>query len=179
MRKTIVLLALMAGACSQQPENSGNAAEANAEAGAGSDVPILGNEGQAPSAPIGNDQMPVPPGDNEAVPPPAPSGNVTLTAAPTQTSAGSAVTLTLANGSRQTVGYNLCTSALQTAAGAEVRTDRVCTLELRTLEPGRNATYRYELPGRLSDGRYRFSTGLDQMPSGGPTSVTSNTIEVR
>ena len=112
-------------------------------------------------------------------PAPTPPGEVTLTAAPPQTSSGSTMVLSLANASAQQIGYNLCTSALQTAAGTAVQTDRVCTMELRTLTPGATATYNYELPANLPAGSYRFSTGVERMQSGDRTTVTSNTFEVR
>lgn len=112
-------------------------------------------------------------------PAPAPPGEVTLTAAPPQTSAGSTMVLSLANGSAQQIGYNLCTSALQTASGAAVQTDRVCTMELRTLAPGATATLDHELPPTLPDGSYRFSTDVERAESGDRMTVISNMFEVR
>lgn len=117
------------------------------------------------------------------LPPPAgplpPAGAVTLTAAPPVTTAGSTMTLTLANASQQTIGYNLCTSALQTTSGAPVPTGVVCTMELRTLQPGRTASYNYRLPANLAQGRYHFSTNVERMPAGDRGTITSNTLDVR
>ncbi len=69
--------------------------------------------------------------------------------------------------------------ALMAADGAPVRTDRVCTLELRTIESGRVATYPYQLPASVMPGTYRFSTTVERMQSGTRTTLTSNEITVR
>ena len=110
---------------------------------------------------------------------PEPSGDVTLAAAPAQTTGGSTMTLTLRNGSSQQIGYNLCTSALETSAGRSIPTSRVCTMELRTLEPGRNADYRYELPVNMAEGSYRFVTQVEWMQSSRGSGVRSNSFAVR
>lgn len=192
MHRVAILAAVLLASCSQQDDNELNAElDENVASETAGDVPIPEDGSPAtpgvppndgapaqPGAPP-NGQTPVPPDQNQVEPAPEPAGPVTLAAAPRRTSAGSTVTLTLSNGSRQAVGYNLCTSALQTRAGRAVDTDRVCTLELRTLNPGQRATYGYELPASLPDGRYRFSTGLDRMPEGGRTTVISNNIAVR
>lgn len=111
-------------------------------------------------------------------PAPEPSGSVTLSAAPARAAAGSTMTLTLRNGSSQPVGYNLCTSGLVSGSGAAVQTDRVCTLELRTLNPAASATYAWELPETVAAGRYRFTTGIDRIETNSRTSVQSNSFEV-
>lgn len=116
---------------------------------------------------------------SENAPAPTRPGEVTLTATPPETSAGSTMVLRLANGSRQAIGYNLCTSALLDASGNAVKTDRVCTMELRTLAPAGAANYDYDLPADLPSGSYRFSTDLERMQSGDRTTVTSNTFDVR
>lgn len=111
--------------------------------------------------------------------PAVPIGDVTLTAAPTQVRSGATVTLTLRNGSLERLSYNLCTSAILTTGGSPLQTDRVCTMELRSLEPGRSTTYPFELPPNITPGTYRFSTGFERMPSGTRANVTSNTITVQ
>ena len=110
---------------------------------------------------------------------PEQSDEVTLTAAPQQVKEGATVTLTLHNGSNRQLGYNLCTSSLETAARKRVPTSRVCTMELRTLEPRRTATYRYELPVNMVEGSYRLLTDVERMGTGTRTAVRSNSIEIR
>jgi len=109
---------------------------------------------------------------------PEPSSDVALSAAPATTTEGSTVTLTLRNGSGEQIGYNLCTSALETSAGQPVPSSRVCTMELRTLEPGKTATYPYELPVNMTAGNYRFVTQVEWMGSGRRSAVRSNSIAV-
>lgn len=108
-----------------------------------------------------------------------PSGEVTLSAAPASTAEGAIVTLTLSNGSKEQVGYNLCTSNLETSGGRRVPTSRICTMELRTLESGRRADHRYQLPVNMVDGSYRFATRVQWMNSGRRSIVRSNSFEVR
>lgn len=159
MRPTAVALASLLFACTVDGENASNNAE-SAELNGGLAVPPA--------------QQP-PTGEGATVP----AGDIGLRASPERVGPGASVTLTLNNGSRGRLGYNLCTSLLQTAAGEEVRSDRVCTMELRILEPGRAATYSYDLPSALEDGSYRFSTSVEPMDDGAPTTFTSNAIEVR
>ena len=126
------------------------------------------------------------PGPGIAVPlvpadatPPVPSGAITLSATPHRAAAGATMTLSLHNGSPSQAGYNLCTSRLETTAGVAVPSDRVCTLELRLLDPGASATYAYELPARLAPGSYRFTTTVERMDSGARGTVQSNSFQVR
>jgi hypothetical protein len=131
----------------------------------------------------GNSAVPAPERDGKA--PPAndehgePAGGVELSASPKETKTKSSVTLTLRNGSAHDVGYNLCTSALETAAGREVPTSRVCTMELRTLEPGSTTTSSYQLPVNMLEGSYRFATQVHSMESGSVATVRSNAFTVR
>ena len=88
------------------------------------------------------------------------SADVTLSAA----HSGQRVLLTLRNGSATPIGYNLCSSALQRASGAAwqaIETDEVCTMELRTLDPGGTATFEKTLPPDLPAGEYRYMTNID------------------
>lgn len=177
MRFAALAAAALLCACTAAGNDAANAdGDMNVDMNLPAEVGSPGDPGNGSMPPPGTppgQQTPTNGGSSE------PSGEIGFTASPERVSAGATVTLTLSNGTSGSLGYNLCTSALQTASGGEVRTDRVCTLELRTLDPGASATYAYELPATLEDGSYRFSTGLERMESGGPTSVTSNTIEVR
>jgi len=89
------------------------------------------------------------------------------------------MTLTLDNGSKEQVGYNLCTSALETSAGRAVPTGRICTMELRTLEPGKTVNYPYKLPVNMTAGNYRFVTQVEWIASGRRSGVRSNGFEIR
>lgn len=85
---------------------------------------------------------------------------VTLAAART----GDRVMLTLHNGSAAPVGYNLCSSGLQRATGGSweaIETGDVCTMEIRTLDPGASATFEKTLPAGLPSGEYRYATNID------------------
>ena len=175
-------LALAIIACStENGSDSGNLAEteANGVASAPADSGADAGPGSMPngSAPPAERPAPQPPVDNGQAP--QPSGPVTLSAAPTRTTQGAMMTLTLRNGSRDQVGYNLCTSAIETAAGRPVPTGRICTMELRTLNPGRSVNYSYELPETIADGNYRFLTQVERMPSGRRDGIRSNGFEIR
>jgi hypothetical protein len=101
----------------------------------------------------------------------AESNDVTLNAVRT----GQRVMLTLRNGSAVPVLYNLCSSGLQRQAGGAwepVRTDEVCTMELRTLEPGSSATFEKTLPSDAGSGQFRYVTNVES--EGQRVVVTSN-----
>lgn len=183
MRFRALMLALLLSGCTADDDNAALNAAANVS-GSGelnaADPPRndAGADGAA-------DEAAPPPGSPPAQQPPAgapgeqPSGAVTLSAAPARVAPGATMTLTLSNGSRGQVGYNLCTSAIETAAGRAVRTDRMCTMELRTLGPGRSTVYAYELPASIGPGSYRFSTSVERMDPGTRGVVRSNSFEVR
>lgn len=78
---------------------------------------------------------------------------------PSTVSAGDSVTLILTNHGPDAVGYNLCTSELQRRAAeawSPVPSDRVCTMELRTLPAGEEARFTARLPAELAAGEYRY-----------------------
>lgn len=109
------------------------------------------------------------------------SSGVTLSVEPSTVSAGETVTLVLRNGSASAVGYNLCTSGLErneNGAWRTVPSDRVCTMELRTLAAGEDARYPLEMPGGLEAGEYRFLTNLDMMGAAEGGSVRSGAFRV-
>ncbi len=165
MRLAAIALACLLAACTVPAENASPNAQSN-ESGADAAAPA------APAAPI--------PGQPQGSPTsPQPSGEAKLSASPQQVAQAATVTLALANGTTEPLGYNLCTSVLLASDGSPVRGDRVCTMELRTLEPGNTATYPYELPASVGPGSYRFSTSVERMRSGTRTAVTSNEITVR
>ena len=105
--------------------------------------------------------------------------NVSLEAAPT--AARDSIVLTLTNGSGQQVGYNLCPTAVEQRVDTGWQTvpnDRVCTMELRTLEPGANATYTTTLPAGTTAGDYRFAAGVEIPLGGERRTVSSNIVRV-
>lgn len=72
--------------------------------------------------------------------------------------------LTLDNGSREPIGYNLCTSAFERrdpSGWTRVPTDEVCTMQLLTLNPGFDATFEKRLPANLPAGEYRYVAGVE------------------
>lgn len=81
---------------------------------------------------------------------------------------GADVTLRIANRSDQRFGYNACTRAVEREAGAGWVTipepERVCTMEIRFLEPRSTVTERTELPQALERGRYRLLLSLLREP---------------
>jgi hypothetical protein len=106
--------------------------------------------------------------------------DITLRVAPVPATPGDSVSLTLHNGAAEAVGYNLCTSTLErrTGEGWEgVPDDRVCTMELRMLDPGQRADFPLQLQPDLTAGTYRFSTRIEWLASG--TSDLLHTDEFR
>lgn len=171
-----LLLSLLLCACSVE---TGNEAE-QAGAADANEVTATGDVGESAggdaTAPPGT-PPPEQPGTNGQAAEPA--GEVVLSAAPGRTTAGGTMTLTLRNDSREQIGYNLCSSAIETSGGRPVPTDRICTMELRLLEAGRSANYSYELPEQLADGTYRFLAQVEWMGSNRRSGVRSNSFEVR
>lgn len=103
-----------------------------------------------------------------------------LVARPT-VAAGDTVTITLENGSRDSIGYNLCTSGLERRSGggwSAVPNDRMCTMELRTLAPEARATYPLDIPSDLAPGEYRVVTGVERLAARERLEVTSEPFTV-
>ena len=92
------------------------------------------------------------------------SQDVTLTATVSQ---GRSLELLLRNGSAQPIGYNLCASSLERRSGdgwQPVASQRVCTMELRSLPPRGEA--RYQLPMvDVPPGEYRATARIDGTPA--------------
>lgn len=112
---------------------------------------------------------------SEPQPPAAPPFELLI--APETPVPGQDVTLTLENLYGPTVGYNLCTSTLVRDEGGqfvEVPSDRVCTMEIRSLPVGQRDSYTLPMPAGLPTGVYRFRVALDQGEGAGPTTVDSH-----
>lgn len=187
MRMLATALAVLLAACGTADDNQAANSEMNAavasqatEGGAGAN-----EAGATANEPARTSGMPVP----EAPDTPEmivnnlssaePSGTISLSAAPARASAGETMTLALRNNSRQQIGYNLCTSRLESARGRTVPSDRICTMELRPLRPTQVATYRYDLPARLDPGSYRFATQLDIPGENAGRVIFSNSFQIR
>lgn len=117
--------------------------------------------------------------------PPASRGSapedVRLEVEPGTAAAGDSVTLVLTNGSSAAVGYNLCTSALErrTDDGWEaVPSDRICTMELRTLPAGGEARYSLAVEPGLTAGDYRYRTDVERLDTGARESIASGAFRI-
>lgn len=109
------------------------------------------------------------------------ASDVTLDVEPNTAAPGDSITLTLSNGTSSAIGYNLCTTGVERQQGSgweAVPSDRVCTMELRTLEPGRQARYPTTLPDPLPPGDYRAFTTIELMDAGDRTTVRSDAFRV-
>ena len=167
MRTSMLTLVLLLGACNVTVNNNAADNESNMVAtNAPGAVTLLGNE----ATPQANSTMPLPP---------EPANAVSFTAAPARASPGATMTLTLTNNAGSPVGYNLCTSTIEPTSGQPVQSDRVCTMEIRTLDPDKSATYSYDLPKTIALGTYRFSTRIEMMQSGTMQIAKSNSFDVR
>lgn len=111
---------------------------------------------------------------------PAPSTSAPIFFTAERVAAGR-IRLALDNGSSAPIGYNLCTSELQRRSGTEwtaVPTDEVCTMELRTLDPGHDATFEKRLPSGLAAGDYRYMTRIESPVGGTMVSVATEPFQL-
>ena len=108
--------------------------------------------------------------------------DVRLSVEPAEVAAGDSITLVLNNQSSDRIGYNLCTSELERSTAGRweiVPSDRVCTMELRTLPPAEEARYPLDLPSGLAAGEYRYSTKVERLGTGDRTDLRSDVFRVR
>jgi hypothetical protein len=85
--------------------------------------------------------------------------------------------LALRNGSARAIGYNLCASTLERRSGDRwqpVASQRICTMELRSLAPGGEARYRVSVEN-VPPGEYRARARID----GNPPEVATDPFIVR
>lgn len=114
-------------------------------------------------------------------PTPDGAGDVRLRVEPESLSAGDSITLELSNGSAEPVAYNLCTSELEWLSDGEwqaVPSDRVCTMELRSLPGGQQVRYELDLPPDLPGGEYRYRTRVARLDVGEGRMLRSGTFRV-
>jgi hypothetical protein len=91
------------------------------------------------------------------------------------------IRLALDNGAPHQIGYNLCSSALQRRSGSTwepVGTGEICTMELRTLNPGFDATFEKTLPSGLAAGEYRYITNVESPLGTKQTGVVTDSFRV-
>lgn len=89
---------------------------------------------------------------------------VDLVTLSTERVASDRVRLILQNGYNGPVGYNLCASGLERRSGTSwepVQTDEVCTMDIKTLPGGQDATFEKRLPASLASGEYRYVTSVE------------------
>ena len=112
-------------------------------------------------------------------PSPRPSGRIFFSA---ERAGDTTIRLALDNGSSSPIGYNLCSSELQrraTSGWTRVDTGEVCTMEIRSLNPGHDATFEKRLPARLAAGEYRYVTGVESPLGGSRVTLETNVFTVR
>jgi hypothetical protein len=110
----------------------------------------------------------------------APDG-VALAVSPSESSPGDSVTVTLTTTRERGVGYNLCAGTLEHRTGdtwQPLPPNRVCTMELRILQPGDEASFTLALEPSLGPGEYRYHVSVEQMDGTGMTAVRSDPFTV-
>lgn len=104
---------------------------------------------------------------------------VRLEVEPEVVTPGDSIELILTNAASGPIGYNLCTSGLerrQNEGWQAVRSDRVCTMELRTLPVGSEDRYSLGLSVELAAGDYRFRTSVEDLDTGERSSIVSDSF---
>ena len=110
-----------------------------------------------------------------STPPPAADSRTDVVLLAAERLDNSRYRLILQNGYNGPVGYNLCASALQrwvNSAWQPVETGEICTMELRSLPAGQDATFEKRLPDGAGAGRYRYTTRVE-IPSGTSSTVVA------
>ena len=112
------------------------------------------------------------------------SNEATVTLDRASYTAGATVTMTVKSASRDTLGYNQCSSrSVERQQGsawvAVAEPDRMCTMELRLLLPNETQTAKTDLPATLAPGTYRLVLTLGrQTTAGGSVRAVSSTFRV-
>ncbi len=113
----------------------------------------------------------------------ADTSGVTLSLDKTEYSPGAAVVMTISSQRSDTLGYNPCSNRSverDTGSGWVVHPEpnRVCTMELRLLNPGETQTAPTDVPADVTAGTYRIVLRLrpersDAAPGSGSVTATS------
>jgi hypothetical protein len=93
------------------------------------------------------------------------------------------IRITLTNRTDALIGYNLCVAALERLeagqwADVPERPAEICTMELRTLQPGGSDDFTHTIPQAVPPGVYRFRTGVESPLGDAQASVASDRFEV-
>ena len=94
---------------------------------------------------------------------------------------GDSLELVPSNGTSDLIGYNLCPATLSIEVRGDwtpVPSDRICTMELRTLDPGREGRYDLQLPADLEPGRYRYQTDVVNLSTDAIEQISSEAFDV-
>jgi hypothetical protein len=107
---------------------------------------------------------------------PSQSGEVTLTLDLTSYSPGATVTMRIRSHSRDTLGFNQCSSrVVERQDGidwvAHPESGRMCTMELRLLMPNDTTTATTDLPQDVRNGTYRIVVTFSRQSSTNPGAV--------
>jgi hypothetical protein len=116
-----------------------------------------------------------------ADPPPPASSTIAGVRLSAERISSSIIRLALDNGAPHQIGYNLCSSALQRRSGSTwepVGTGEICTMELRTLNPGFDATFEKTLPLNMSAGEYRYITNIESPLGAQQAGVASDSFRL-
>ena len=112
-------------------------------------------------------------GDSASAPADGATSPIAITVDRETYSPGAGVGLRLENRSESRFGYNACQRRVEREAGSGWLTiaepDRVCTMEIRMLDPHATKTDRTDLPGALEPGRYRLLISFMYEPDAGGT----------
>ena len=115
---------------------------------------------------------------------PRPDDPISLTVSRNNYEPGAVVSLALTNRTERTYGYNPCTRVIEGLASggtwvAVSEPNRLCTMELRLLEPRTERVSQTELPSPLGEGTYRMVIALSLQGEGqepaAPASVSAIT----
>ncbi len=113
----------------------------------------------------------------------SPAGSeISLSLADSTHAAGDTIRLTLHNRSTTAIGYNLCSSTLEQHGGqawARVPESRMCTMELRSLQPSDSATQALALDADLAAGEYRYRTTVTAPLGGTRRELTTQPFRVQ
>lgn len=112
------------------------------------------------------------------------TGGVTVTVDRASYAAGATVTMRIISQSRDTLGFNQCSSRTvekQVGGGwtAHPEPGRMCTMELRMLMPGETQTATTDLPKDLTPGTYRIVMSFSSQGTGASTTVRAVTPTFR